>query len=740
MKSKVVLVVVLVLMCVLNSFAQTAKGWDVPVSKNQNASPSNTHALIIGISAYKNLPAQLKYADKDAMVFYNYLIASGVSPQNIHLLLNENALKGNIWAEVEYLLDVAKRGDKVYIYYSGHGDVEQKTVGRKAYLLPYDSDTHSYVSCAVGIPDLKDYCATLSASGVQLIFIGDACRVGNLVGGLEGISITATLLKEQWTDEIKILSCQPGQLSQESKEWGDGRGLFSYELINGLCGKADRNKNEEVTLRELEMYLLEKVPEAAYPGQQDPIIETKSKDFVISYLTPEIKSLASDQSSNLLASIDLKGSEVVLLEKVNESVKESYRNFQMCMDTANYVSMPPSEWSSLYSDEQQAMELLPSALYFFNQIPNEPQNMMLLAFMKRNLSAQLMNELQNFIQHKDQMIEMKDDGKSRDYSQLFLNSLLDKLKSVSAQAAALKQLIGNEKLKKLGFYSKAIALECYDPTHFSTMEKLNTMNSLIDSALVYEPELRDLNYMKGACLARLNQFSAAKKYYYRELELNPLHSFTYGQIAAVYYLESKQDSIHEVLRSYVRAAKSIEPDQKRDAHVFKALYYVTSSLLNMRMNDSARVYFDELVQMEMTEMDADQMTGMNFFISSYAATFGLCDLADEYYQKASASGNYDSSVLTSIALCHAGNGNKDEAIRYMELSLKHGDPVYYNVACVYSALKDEKNAVLNFESFLKKQKNTVPYKHILTDPDIEFLRTLKQFNVLMKKYFPEHQK
>jgi hypothetical protein len=183
MKSKVVLVVVLVLMCVLNSFAQTAKGWDVPVSKNQNASPSNTHALIIGISAYKNLPAQLKYADKDAMVFYNYLIASGVSPQNIHLLLNENALKGNIWAEVEYLLDVAKRGDKVYIYYSGHGDVEQKTVGRKAYLLPYDSDTHSYVSCAVGIPDLKDYCATLSASGVQLIFIGDACRVGNLVGG-----------------------------------------------------------------------------------------------------------------------------------------------------------------------------------------------------------------------------------------------------------------------------------------------------------------------------------------------------------------------------------------------------------------------------------------------------------------------------------------------------------------------------------------------------------------------------
>jgi TPR repeat protein len=160
----------------------------------------------------------------------------------------------------------------------------------------------------------------------------------------------------------------------------------------------------------------------------------------------------------------------------------------------------------------------------------------------------------------------------------------------------------------------------------------------------------------------------------------------------------------------------------------------------MRMNDSARVYFDELVQMEMTEMDADQMTGMNFFISSYAATFGLCDLADEYYQKASASGNYDSSVLTSIALCHAGNGNKDEAIRYMELSLKHGDPVYYNVACVYSALKDEKNAVLNFESFLKKQKNTVPYKHILTDPDIEFLRTLKQFNVLMKKYFPEHQK
>lgn len=731
------LVIIYFLVVFSYCYSQSAKGWDVPVSTTSNISSGNTYALIIGVSKYKNLPSQLKYADKDASVFYNYLITTGVAPQNVHLLLNEEALKGNIWAEVEYLLDVAKKGDKVYVYFSGHGDVEHKTIGHKAYLLPYDSETHGYVSCAVGIPDLKDYFATLSASGVQLIFIGDACRVGNLVGGMEGISTTATILQEQWTDEIKILSCQPGQLSQESKQWGDGRGLFSYELINGLCGKADRNKNNEVTLRELELYLLEKVPEAADPNHQDPIVETKTKDYVISYLNPAITKLASDQPSNLLATIDLKGSEELLLEHADQKVRDDYHRFQLCMDSANYVRMEHTDWQSIYSSNQTDSKLLPSALYYYNRIPQIAENELLLAFMKRNLSAQLMNRLQTFMDNANRMEELPT-VKGQDFSKTLVNTMMDRLTLVSSEAAALKQLIGYEKLKKLGFYAKGILLETINPKNFQDVEKLTAMNSLLDSALYYDPELPELNFMKGACLASLNQLEASKKYYFQEINLNPCYGYAYGQLASVYFKENKLDSVHVLFRNYMNEANKLSPSPNQEMQEFNALYFVVSKLISFGQEDSARYYYTKLVSKKLPEMEEDRKTGLNIFISYYGAHFGLCDEAIRFYNDAAASGAYDGSALVAIAVCLAKAGENERAIEYTKQIENHGVPSYYDIACVYSVMKDEKKSIAYFEKFLSAQKSAVSFQHIMSDPDIEELRKTKQFGVLMKRHFPEN--
>ncbi len=721
-------------------YSQTSKGWDVSATTTSNMTAGNTYALIIGVSKYKNLTSQLKYADKDASVFYNYLITSGVAPQNVHLLLNENALKGNIWAEVEYLLDVAKRGDKVYVYFSGHGDVEHKTIGHKAYLLPYDSETHGYVSCAVGIPDLKDYFATLSASGIQLIFIGDACRVGNLSGGMEGISTTASILKEQWTDEIKILSCQPGQLSQESKQWGDGRGLFSFELINGLCGKADRNRNNEITLRELELYLLEKVPEAADPNQQDPIVETKTKDYVISYLNPAISMLAAEQPSNLLATIDLKGSEDLLLENVDRAVRDDYHHFQDCMDSANYVRMEGAEWRTIYSSNDTKTQLLPSALYYYHRIPQNETNEMLLAFMKRNLSAELMNHLQSFMQNADKLQEPITPEAGQDFTKSLVVSMVDRQTLVSAEADALKQLIGQEKLKKLGFYSKGILLESINPKNFRDKEKLNEMNALLDSALYYEPELPELNFMKGAYLASMNQIEASKKYFHQEIRLNPLYGYSYGQLGAVYFKENKLDSMYQLFRDYINEAKKLPPSPNREMQEFNSLYFVTSRLISFALKDSAQQYYLELVKTHLPDMEADRATGLNFFISYYGSYFGFCDEAIKYYDAATANGAYDGSAMVGIAICLAKSNEFEKARNYLELIEKQDQPTYYDIACVYSVMHDEKKASKHFETFLSTQKAMVPFKHIMSDPDIEFFRTTKQFNALMKKHFPAEYK
>ncbi|MBK7305024.1 MAG: hypothetical protein IPI90_17740 [Saprospiraceae bacterium] len=46
----------------------------------------------------------------------------------------------------------------------------------------------------------------------------------------------------------KILSCQPNEFSLEGEQWGGGRGVFSYHLVDGLFGLADRNNDGLITL------------------------------------------------------------------------------------------------------------------------------------------------------------------------------------------------------------------------------------------------------------------------------------------------------------------------------------------------------------------------------------------------------------------------------------------------------------------------------------------------------------
>src|SRR6185295_19082004 len=140
------------------------------------------------------------------------------------------------------------------------------------YLLPYDAPKVVYAISAVNVKILQSYVSTLSFRGIQAIVITDACHSGNLAGGIEGLKNIQTVLKENWKDEIKMLSCQPGELSLEEKQWGNGRGLFSYELINGMTGLADKNKDGKVSLRELNLYLMEKIPDGANPMLQNPLV------------------------------------------------------------------------------------------------------------------------------------------------------------------------------------------------------------------------------------------------------------------------------------------------------------------------------------------------------------------------------------------------------------------------------------------------------------------------------------
>lgn len=245
-----------------------------------------TWAVVYGISEYQEVPS-LKYADKDAQEFAKYLTDYAKVPSaNIRLKVNKEATTGNIWTDLAWLKEKSQKGDRAIIYFSGHGSKETETSLGMGFLLTYNSPKANYPNGAFGIQYLKAMVNDISQKGATVLLITDACRSGMVnENQLQGMDAATASLQEQFVNEIKILSCEPGQLSWEDARWGGGRSVFSYKLIEGLTGAADTDKNGQITLLEIENYLEASVPREVAPKKQLPFA-VGSKETVIAYVTP----------------------------------------------------------------------------------------------------------------------------------------------------------------------------------------------------------------------------------------------------------------------------------------------------------------------------------------------------------------------------------------------------------------------------------------------------------------------
>lgn len=250
-------------------FSQSTRG----VVEEASVAPSpkgNTYAVVIGISDYPDLQP-LQFADKDALLFYDFLRSPAggeLPPQNIKLLLNEEATAGGIMTRgISWIQNIVKpaAGDRLYLYFAGHGDAVDAS---EAYLLAYDAnpggDKNNYsVSGTLNIQILKNRIRKLTQSGVEVVFIVDACRTADIPGGTEGLKGNYQSIMEDPSGDIMLLSASPNEVSLEDKSVGQGHGLFTWELINGLGGAADEDGDQKISLFEIETYVKAKVRAAS---------------------------------------------------------------------------------------------------------------------------------------------------------------------------------------------------------------------------------------------------------------------------------------------------------------------------------------------------------------------------------------------------------------------------------------------------------------------------------------------
>ena len=236
---------------------------DIPL-KTKNFERKDAFALVIGISKYREeaIPA-VKYASRDAEVMAKYLEnVGGIPRSNIKVLTDASVTKSDLEAYIEdWLARRVGKDSTVFVYYAGHGapDVESK----EAYIVPYEGHP-DFPSKLYSVKKMYESLNKLPAK--EVIVMLDSCFSGT--GGRSVtksgsrplvISIENPVLA---SGKINVLAASTG--SQISSDYDNAKhGLFTYYLLRGMRGEADKNGNGSIELGELYDYVKINVSEKA---------------------------------------------------------------------------------------------------------------------------------------------------------------------------------------------------------------------------------------------------------------------------------------------------------------------------------------------------------------------------------------------------------------------------------------------------------------------------------------------
>ena len=237
----------------------------------QSPSPSEAlkpklYALLVGVSDYAKADLKLAYAAKDATD-----MAVALTRQNgglyrdveIRTLTDAQATSDGIRDGFGWLEKEVTARDVAVVFLAGHGvtDLQQRF-----WYLPVNADPGNLRSTSIPTSDFEDVLRALP--GKVLMFI-DACHAGRGIertrlvtrGGNAGADITMLVNELTSTENgvVMFASSTGRELSMEHPDWQNG--AFTKAVVEGLAGKADYNKDGAISIKELDLYISERVKE-----------------------------------------------------------------------------------------------------------------------------------------------------------------------------------------------------------------------------------------------------------------------------------------------------------------------------------------------------------------------------------------------------------------------------------------------------------------------------------------------
>lgn len=228
-----------------------------------------TYALVIGINNYRPYPETpglppLSFAESDARKMAQALRDPGKGRVGkVRLLLDTDASKTAIQAELRDLSGRLAPGDTLIVYYSGHGMPNR--AGQPS-MMPSDAKTNDEETW-LPLVELQTLVKTQSEGRGRLILIVDACFSGRSQPGSRSFALAGRkdVPRPQTPvplgQDIILASSSDTQPSWEDTDLGGG--VFTTYLLEAMAGKGDANGDGLVTVGEAYAYAAAKVEEFA---------------------------------------------------------------------------------------------------------------------------------------------------------------------------------------------------------------------------------------------------------------------------------------------------------------------------------------------------------------------------------------------------------------------------------------------------------------------------------------------
>lgn len=209
---------------------------------------AKVYLVSVGIADYPGKENDLRISDNDAKTIAKVFRAT--KDASINVLVNEEATQSALLSTMHTTFEDADYNDAVILYFSGHG-------------------TPGALVCHDGLLTYQHIFKMLKGcKATRKIIIADACYAGKM------------RTTRQQTDSYNsqnvmlFLSSRTNETSQETQYKNS---LFTIFLERGLRGGADKDKNRQITARELFDFVHKGVIEAS-SNKQHPVMWGKFDD------------------------------------------------------------------------------------------------------------------------------------------------------------------------------------------------------------------------------------------------------------------------------------------------------------------------------------------------------------------------------------------------------------------------------------------------------------------------------